>query len=121
MRGPVAPDNTGPRNRIKNVAPTISGGLNQTLTSGNVKLFAGLRDDPFYLDLAQVFAILPDRRPVTGELAVLQPPAGCFRAPGVATDYLAGLNCLALVVELPASMLTGSGIGRIGIWATTSR
>jgi hypothetical protein len=123
MRGPVAPVSTGPNNKIVNVEPSVSGAVNTTLTSGNIKLYAGLKDDPFFLDLAQFFALVPDRRPATGPLSVVQttPNPFCFRAAGVATDYLQGFNCLAIVVELPASMLTGAGNGKIGIWATNSR
>jgi hypothetical protein len=121
MRGPVAPDQTGPSNKIKNVTPAVTGTIGQSLTAGSIKLYAGLRDDPFFLDLAQVFAILPDRRPVTGPLSVLQPQATCFRPAGTATDYLQGLNCLAIIVEMPTSMLTGGGNGKIGVWGTISR
>jgi hypothetical protein len=121
MRGPVAPVSTGSHNKIVNVDPSVSGAINTTLTAGNIKLYAGLKDDPFFLDLSQFFRIVPDRRPVTGPLATAGAPASCFRDPGIAQDYLQGYNCLALVVELPASMLTGSGNGKIGIWGTTSR
>ena len=123
MRGPVAPVSTGTRNKIVNVEPSVTGTINTELTSGNIKLYAGLKDDPFFLDLAQFFALVPDRRPATGPLSAIQPVPNpfCFRDAGSAVDYLRGYNCLAIVVEMPAAMLTGTGNGEIGIWATTSR
>ena len=31
-----------------------------------IQVFAGPRDDPFFIDLEAAFCILPDRRPVSG-------------------------------------------------------
>ncbi len=126
LRGPVAvsASEAGTLNTLRNVAPSASGTVNTTITGSNgIKLFAGLRDDPFFLDLSQFFKIIPDRRPVTGALSLLPatPTATCFRAPGEAQDYLRGLNCLAVAVEMPASLLTGTGGGKVGIWGTISR
>ncbi|HWO90268.1 MAG TPA: DUF4331 family protein [Gemmatimonadales bacterium] len=122
MRGPTAPAMTGMRSRVVNVTPALSGTINTNLGSASgIQLFAGVRDDPFFLDLEQFFRIIPDRRPVTGALSQLPdtPTASGFRNPGV--DYLSGFNALAIVVELPESMLTGAGTGRIGLWGTISR
>ena len=123
LRGPTAPVATGTVNRLKDVTPAISGATNTPLTSGDIQLFAGLRDDPFFLDLEQFFRIIPDRRPVGGALSMLPatPSASCFRDAGSAIDYLAGFNCLAIVVELPTSLLTAGGSTRLGIWGTISR
>lgn len=139
-------------NRVLSVSPSITrGALNSTLTAelaagggagaGQLQLFAGLRDDPFYIDLEQFFRIIPDRRPVSGPLAAIPstPTASAFRpactngtvppnpAPfdgsrGCAVDFLRGFNALAIVVELPETQLTrGVGTGQIGVWATISR
>lgn len=122
--------------------------------AGSMQVFAGLRDDPFYIDLPQFFRIIPDRRPVVGPLSRIgqepnAPPsaftstASAFRPPcgannqfdparvgpfdplhGCAVDFLAGLNALAIVVELPEAQLTrgrGGSDPQIGIWATISR
>ena len=51
-----------------------------------------------------------------------KPEATAFRNPGI--DFLTGINALALVVELPESMILppdADANTRIGIWATTSR
>ncbi len=123
LRGPVAPVTTGMRTRISPSDPTLSGAINTSLgDAAGVQLFAGVRDDPFFLDLEQFFCIIPDRRPVGGALAgaCATGVANGFRAAGQAVDYLAGFNTLALVVELPESMIA-TGTGRIGVWGTISR
>jgi uncharacterized protein DUF4331 len=126
MRGPVAPEQTGTANRRVDAAPTLSGAVNTVLgTSAGIQLFAGLRDDPFFIDLEQFFKIIPDRAPVTGPLSKIgpKPEATSFRSPGI--DFLRAFNALAIVVELPESMLVPAGGGgadpQIGVWATTSR
>lgn len=133
------------------------GALNSTLTAqlaangpaaaGQMQVFAGLRDDPFYVDLEQFLRIIPDRRPTTGPASQIggvipAPPgtvASAFRPActnnvpnpgqtgrdtrfGCAVDFLAGVNALAIVVELPETQLTqGRGGGQLGVWATVSR
>jgi hypothetical protein len=126
MRGPVAPAQTGTANRVVDADPTLSGPVNMVLgTPSGIQLFAGLRDDPFFIDLEQFFKIIPDRAPVTGPLSKIgpKPEATAFRSPGI--DYLRGFNALAIVVELPESLLLPPGGGgadpQIGVWATTSR
>ncbi|HEU4629234.1 MAG TPA: DUF4331 family protein [Gemmatimonadaceae bacterium] len=122
LRGPVAPAQTGTSNTLVATAPQLTGAVNQVLGSATgVQLFAGLRDDPFFIDLEQFFRIVPDRRPATGPLSTIgpEPEASAFRDPGI--DYVRGFNTLAMVVELPVAMLTGGGSGRLGLWGTTSR
>ena len=123
--GPSAPSATGIQNRILDADPAISGPINTVLgSSSGIQLFAGLREDPFFIDLEQFFRIIPDRAPVQGPLSKIGPKqeATSFRDPGV--DFLAGINTLAIVVELSESMLLPPGAGadpKIGVWATTSR
>jgi hypothetical protein len=122
--GPVRPQMTGPRTTIVDDAAQLTGNFNTPFGSpGNIQVFAGPRDDPFFLDLEQFFRIIPDRRPVSGPLSQLpdQPSASSFRPAGQAVDYLRGLNALAIVVELPESQLTAGGTARLGIWGTISR
>ena len=125
MFGPVAPGQAGRQNTIVSGFPSMSGPINTALGSGaSVQLFAGLRDDPFYIDLEQFFKIIPDRAPVQGPLSKIgpKPEASSFRNPGI--DFLRGINALGIVVELPESMLLAPNAGsdpKLGIWATTSR
>jgi hypothetical protein len=120
-RGPVAPADLGMMNRVVDVDPVVTGAVNQTLDGGGMQVFAGPRDDPFFLDLEQFFRIVPDRKPVSGGLSQLPdtPTASAFRDP--APDYLAGFNTLAFVVELAVADLTAGGTARLGIWGTISR
>lgn len=124
LRGPVAPTSTGIRNSLVATAPVLRGNINTVLTgANNVQLFAGLRDDPFFIDLEQFFRIIPDRKPATGALSRLPdtPTASAWRPAGQAVDFLRGLNALAFVVELPTALLTQGGNARIGVWGTISR
>ena len=123
VRGPVAPPVPGAMgNVLATGAATVSGPINTTLGSaGGMQVFAGWRDDPFFIDLEQFFRIIPDRKPVTGPLAQLPdaPTATAFRNPGV--DYVAGFNVLSIVIELPTAWLVAGGNPKIGIWGTISR
>jgi len=122
VRGPIAPVQPGTMNTLASGGRTLSGSVNATLGSAtDMQVFAGLRDDPFWIDLEQFFRIIPDRKPVSGQLSQLPdaPTASAWRNPGV--DFLKGLNALAIVAELPASELTSGGNPKIGVWGTISR
>jgi hypothetical protein len=125
LRGPVAPPQAGRLTTVASSGPTITGPTNTVLGSPTgVQLFAGLRDDPFYIDLEQFFRIIPDRGPVQGPLSTIgpKPEATAFRDPGI--DFLRRFNTLAIVVELPEALLLPPGAPsdpKLGIWATTSR
>jgi hypothetical protein len=123
--GPVDPPVPGSMmNTLADISPTVTGSLNTVLGNANsMQVFAGPRDDPFFIDLEAAFCILPDRRPVTGPLsAACQLPGGAaFRTAGQAQNYVAGFNVLSLVIELPESQLTAGGNARLGIWGTISR
>ncbi len=106
--GPAAPSQPGNQGRLLNgravASVRVSNGANATVTSlQGMKVFAGVRDDPFFFDLARFNAIIAGQET-------------SFRNPGV--DTFAGFNVLALVVEFPKSMLGTTGT--IGVWGTTS-
>jgi hypothetical protein len=108
FRGPDAPVTTGTRNTVVRSAETAQvrvsrGATPVTASNGGITVFAGVRDDPFFFDLTQFQAILAGQ-------------ASGFRNPGV--DTFAGTNVLAIVVEVPISMLGGSSLN---VWGTTSR
>jgi Domain of unknown function (DUF4331) len=123
VRGPVTPPVAGAMgNTIAGGAPAVSGAINTVLgIASGMQVFAGWRDDPFFIDLEQFFRIIPDRKPVTGALSQLPdtPTASAFRTPGV--DYVAGFNVLSIVIELPTASLVAGGNAKIGIWGTISR
>ena len=141
--GPVAPTGTGQFNRVAKATPDLLGNINTVLTAGAgatlVQLFAGPRDDPFYIDLDQFFRIIPDRRPSRGPLSQIgpAPEASAFRPKctggvidpgqaqfdqthGCAADFLRTFNSMAIVIELPEAMIKGAG-NNLGLWATVSR
>jgi hypothetical protein len=124
VRGPVAPAQTGTMNTLVSGGASVAGATNSNLGSATgMQVFAGIRDDPFFLDLEQFFRIVPDRKPVSGPLSQLpdQATASSFRPAGQAMDYLRGINTLAIVLEIPAAMLTDGGTRKIGVWGTISR
>ncbi|ANW97356.1 molecular chaperone DnaK [Wenyingzhuangia fucanilytica] len=113
--GPAVPNETGKNSTLlsnsykSSVAITpygndaITATTNASSVSG-VKAFAGLRDDPFFMDFAQYSAIVGGT-------------AGGFNNPGA--DTFAGTNVLSVVVEVPKTMIGSTGT--INTWVTTKR
>ena len=109
FRGPVVPEVAGAVSSLVQdadaAAVQVSTGFSPIVESQNgMTVFAGVRDDPFFLDFGQFTAIVAGQ--ATG-----------FNNPG--TDSFAGFNVYAIVVELPIVLLGGSS--DLGIWGTTSR
>jgi len=127
ISGPAAPANIGAV--ISQLAAHPTTGIKGVPFSpvAGMTVFAGARKDPFFFDLERFGQILPDRLVPPG---LTQPPAdpnlaqvASWRNPGV--DFLANLNCLAIVVELPKSRLARQAggapvLGPIGLWETTN-
>jgi hypothetical protein len=112
LRGPVRPNSVGTVNTLVG-GKQIKGYTNTVIESGGIKLYAGPRDDPFFIDLEQFFRILPDRRPENGPLSTGTNPA---------VDFLRGINDMAIVIEVPTAMIANPATnGRFGVWGTTSR
>jgi hypothetical protein len=104
--GPVAPSTTGLSGGVEfNTTNTVSvditeyGETAKVGTSGSMKLFAGPRDDPFFMDFAQYSEI------VAGN-------ASSFNDPG--SDTFAGTNVMSVVVEVPKSSL--GNVDAINTW-----
>ncbi|MDX1578302.1 MAG: DUF4331 family protein [Gemmatimonadota bacterium] len=112
--GPVEPEITGTNTivRPEEGKPTrvdVSTGPEAIVAEENgMKLFAGVRDDPFFFDLVQFGKIL------NGE-------AGGFRDPGV--DSFGEFNVYSIVVEVPIEALGGNASGDtgLGFWGSTYR
>ncbi len=109
--GPVAPSETGKRSKLEGTAtatvgvtPYGSTAITSTSAAG-IKLFAGPRDDPFFFDLNQFKKI------VAGTATAFTSPTG--------TDAFAGTNVLSVVVEVPKTMLGGSGT--LNVWLETKK
>jgi hypothetical protein len=95
----AAPSNVGPRTMPN--YPALAAQAVYSLPGG-VRVFAGQRDDPFYIDLGAIFDTLN------------------LRIPG--TDMLSGFNVHTIALEVPTTMLNGdTAAGTIGAYASTSR
>ena len=129
VRGPIDPPVVGAMmNELASASPAVSGTINTPLgTATGTQAFAGPRDDSFFIDLEAAFCILPDRKPSGGALAApcalpANPaPPFYFRSAGSAVNYVDGFNVLAIVVELPSSLIENGQPGKLGIWGTISR
>ncbi len=108
---PVAPANVGPRTTPqyeKNLAKPA-----ERVVGNQVRVFAGPRDDPFFVDLGSIFD-LGGLRPFN-QAHLLPLPT----APG--KDYVAGYNVHTLALQIPKWQLTKGTDPVIGVWATTAR
>jgi uncharacterized protein DUF4331 len=118
----AVPSNVGPRT-MPNYAGLAGQGV-YDLGDG-VKVFAGQRQDPFYIDLGAVFDTLNLRR-MPPVLSPLEDATDNVNSFGV--DTLAGFNVQTIAIELPASMITADAKGaeqtafpKIGGYAATYR
>ena len=108
--GPVAPNTTGLNSTIATgnpagqVAITTYGSNAVTATNNGMQFFAGPRDDPFFLVFAQYSEIIAGN-------------ATSFNNPG--SDTFAGTNVMSIVVEVPKTMLGGTGT--LNTWVETKR
>ena len=84
--------------------PFLLGPVERVVRFGNVKFFAGLRDDPFFFDLEGFRQTLQ-----TGTLA--------FNGQ---RDTFAGKNATSLVLQMDLSRALRGG-KKLNIWATTAR
>jgi hypothetical protein len=116
---PCPPCNIGPRSTPDYAA--LAAAAVQTLPSGE-KVFAGQRNDPFYVDLGSTF-----------DLGDLRPFQNLHLIPSAATksvDTLSTLNVHSIVIQVPISRLTKDGsvptnvmssTAVLGIYAAASR
>jgi Domain of unknown function (DUF4331) len=107
---PTPPVNIGPRS-----TPAYDSLANAAVTDlpGGIKVFAGQRDDPFFVDLGSVF-----------DLAGLRPfnPFHVIPLPGEdGVDGVAGFNTHSIVIQVPTAQLATFGRPTIGIYASASR
>ena len=101
----AVPSNVGPRT-VPDYDTLAAQGIYNL--DGGARVFAGQRDDPFYIDLGAVFDTLNLRNP--------------------GTDMLSGFNVHTIALEVPASWITKDKKGpndtafpTLGAYASTSR
>ncbi len=108
--GPVAPSQPGLTSTVRTSGPmssvdiTPATGTAMVANNAGMSFFAGPRDDPFFFDFDQFNAILAGK-------------ASGFNNPG--TDKFKGTNVLSVVVEVPKSMIGGTG--KINSWIESKR
>ena len=120
---PVPPVNIGPRSTPNYETALAEPAIRTVATgAGDVKLFAGQRDEGFYIDLASTFDLLGERPFNTAHL-ISRPTA-----PGV--DTTAGYNVSTIGIQIPTSLITATGAAPtgptdpnaiIGFYSTASR
>ncbi len=110
----AVPSNVGPRT-MPNYDALAAQGVHSL--AGGIKVFAGQRQDPFYIDLGSVFDTFNFRRPVP---ALTAPEDANDNVNPFGTDMLSGFNVSTIAIEVPAMMISG-GSSVIGAYASTSR
>ncbi len=110
---PVAPSNIGPKTMPNYSA--IAAGANRRMRGGG-RVFAGQRDDPFFVDLGATFDAI-NLRNGTGNA-------------GGGKDDVAGYNVQSIVMQVPEAQVTRNGravsgptAGNavVGVWSSTER
>ncbi|HEX8620143.1 MAG TPA: DUF4331 domain-containing protein [Thermoanaerobaculia bacterium] len=118
----VAPPNIGPKSTPDYAALANAAIFN--MPNGGGRVFAGPRDDPFFVDIGSIVDLLT-LRPVQ-QLHMVPPMAQS--APGV--DGLRGYNVHTIAIQIPISQLVSGGNAPsaptapnavIGVWASSSR
>lgn len=118
----VAPANIGPKSTPD--YPALANAAVFNLPNSGGKVFAGPRDDSFFVDIGAIVDLLT-LRPLQ-QLSLIPPQAAS--APGV--DGLRGFNVHTIAIQIPiTSLASGGGTPSgptaanavIGVWATSSR
>jgi hypothetical protein len=107
---PVAPANIGFRS-TPNYDQLATAAIKELPGGGQV--FAGPRDDPFFVDLGSVFDLL-GLRPLNQAHAIPLPS-------GEGVDDLKGYNVHSIALQVPTASLTANGDPVIGVWTETYR
>jgi hypothetical protein len=107
---PTPPVNIGPRSTpdYESLASAAVDDL-----PGGIKVFAGQRDDPFFVDLGSVFDLLGLRPFNPAHLIPLGAEMG--------VDGVGGFNTHTIALQVPKTELTSFGKSIVGIWAAAER
>lgn len=110
---PVVPANVGPRS-MPNYDALAAEGIKDL--EGGIKVFAGPRDDPFFVDLGSIFDLGALRPLNEAHLVKLPKEAG--------KDYVAGFNVHTIALQLQNAHVMAAGANAdpvVGVWSTASR
>jgi hypothetical protein len=106
------------------LADSIAGSpvINSKSVKGtNVRVFAGLREDPFYFDVERFFRIRSFLATGNNSLGSgpIQGGPNVFRSDATAVDFTTGYNVNAIVVSLPLSLIrVGAQQNVFDVWET---
>lgn len=111
----AVPSNVGPLT-MPDYESLAAGGIYSLANGG--KVFAGQRDETFYIDLGATFDTLNLRRtpPVLTPAEDASDTVNPF-----GNDLLSGLNISTIAIEVPISSVTSNANGVIGAYASMSR
>ncbi|NJM07522.1 DUF4331 family protein, partial [Candidatus Gracilibacteria bacterium] len=119
----AVPSNVGPRT-MPDYASLAAQGIYDV--NKGVRVFAGGREDPFYIDLGATFDTLNLRRSPLPLLTAAEDADDTQNAFGI--DQLGSFNVSTIALEVPASLLTRDGKGpdetmqsKLGAYASTAR
>ncbi|HEX8556627.1 MAG TPA: DUF4331 domain-containing protein [Pyrinomonadaceae bacterium] len=120
---PTPPVNIGPRSTPNYETNLAEASISTVPTgAGDIRLFAGQRDDPFFIDTGSAFDLV-GLRPFNSAHAAPLPNSN-----GV--DTLAGYSVHSISIQIPTQLLTATGAlpsgpsdpnAIIGVYATASR
>ena len=112
----AVPSNVGPRT-IPDYEGLAKQGIYPLKNGGRV--FAGQRDETFYIDLGAIFDTLNFR---VGPILSASDDANDFVNVEPARDAFSGFNVNTIAIEVPIEEVMGAGGNKvIGAYATTSR
>jgi hypothetical protein len=109
---PTPPDNIGPRS-TPNYDALASAAV--TTLPGDITVFAGQRDDPFFVDLGSVFDLAGLRPAPFNGLHAIPLPSEAGR------DAVARYNTHTIAMQIPKSQVVKPDHPTIGIYASASR
>lgn len=120
---PTPPVNIGPRSTPNYETALAEPSISTISTgAGNIRVFAGQRDEGFYIDLGSNFDLLGERPFNQAHLIPLPTSTG--------VDATAGFNVHTIAIQIPTQLLTANGLlptratdpnAIIGIYSTASR
>jgi hypothetical protein len=109
---PTPPDNIGPRSTPSPNYETLAAAAVRDLPGG-IRVFAGQRDDPFFVDLGSIFD-LAGLRPFNQAHAIMLPKEA-------GRDAVARYNTHSIAIQVPIAQLVQASRTNIGIYASASR
>lgn len=123
----AVPTNVGPRTMPNYDTELAPDGIYNL--PGNVTVFAGTVDDPFWIDLGATFDSINFRTTGFPAPGVLSDAQEANDAQNFAADDVSGFNVNAIAIEVPIAMITSDAQthnacdprATIGAWGTTSR